>query len=142
MATKNVVRVINEDPDSYFGLTFPLKEGVDNNFIRSSTLREQASSNIKNLLLTIKGERVGQPNFGSRLSEILFEPINEEIGDRIQSAIEEALEEWLPYVVAENVTTFVDEKNPNLITVSLEFRVTIDDPDAIETITFNFNTGA
>ena len=76
------------------------------------------------------------------LDAIPNKEIDDEIGDRIQSAIEEALEEWLPYVVAENVFTFVDEKNPNLITVSLEFRVTIDDPDAIETITFNFNTGA
>tara|TARA_R100000005_G_C4906583_1_gene146243 strand:+ start:171 stop:596 length:426 start_codon:yes stop_codon:yes gene_type:complete len=139
---KAVVREINEDPDSYFGLTFPLRVGTDNNFIRSSTLREQVSSNIKNLLLTHKGERVGQPEFGSRLPAILFEPITEEIGDNIRLAIEEALEEWLPYVVAENVITIVDEKNPNQLIVTLEFRVTIDDPDAIETITFNFNTGA
>lgn len=136
------IRELNEDRDSFFGLTFPLRVGNDNNFIRSQTLREQVSSNIKNLLLTHKGERVGQPNFGSRLPAILFEPIDNTIGDKIEEAINEALAEWLPYVVAENVITITDEKNPNSLIVSLEFRVTIDDPDSIETITFNFNTGA
>tara|TARA_B100000902_G_C27311075_1_gene918444 strand:- start:968 stop:1387 length:420 start_codon:yes stop_codon:yes gene_type:complete len=136
------IRELNEDRDSFFGLTFPLRVGTDNNFIRSQTLREQVSSNIKNLLLTHKGERVGQPNFGSRLPAILFEPIDNTIGDKIEEAIHEALAEWLPYVVAENVITVTDEKNPNSLIVSLEFRVTIDDPDSIETITFNFNTGA
>lgn len=136
------IRELNEDRDSFFGLTFPLRVGTDNNFIRSQTLREQVSSNIKNLLLTHKGERVGQPNFGSRLPAILFEPIDNTIGDKIEEAINEALAEWLPYVVAENVITVTDEKNPNSLIVSLEFRVTIDDPDSIETIIFNFNTGA
>ena len=50
-----VVRELNEDRDAFFGLTFPIRIGTDNNFIRSQTLREQASSNIKNLLLTNKG---------------------------------------------------------------------------------------
>ena len=35
------------------------------------------SSNLKNLLLTKKGERVLQPNFGSGLQSLLFEPIDE-----------------------------------------------------------------
>tara|TARA_Y100001938_G_C8049434_1_gene410854 strand:- start:984 stop:1409 length:426 start_codon:yes stop_codon:yes gene_type:complete len=137
-----VVRELNEDRDAFFGLTFPIRIGTDNNFIRSQTLREQASSNIKNLLLTNKGERVGQPEFGSDLPSILFEPFDDNIGDRIEEAIHEALERWLPYVEAQNIVTMVDETNPNNVIVSLEFRVTIDDPDAIENITFNFNTGA
>ena len=41
----------------------------------------------------------------------------------------------------ENIVTVQDKSNPNLLMVSLEFRVDIYDPDAIETITFNFNTG-
>ena len=35
-------------------------------------------SNLKNLLLTKKGERVLQPNFGSGLQDLLFEPIDDE----------------------------------------------------------------
>ena len=60
---------------------------------------------------------------------------------KIDSAIREALAIWLPYITAENIFTIQDESNPNQVTVSLEFRVDTDDPDSIETMTFNFNTG-
>ena len=69
------VRQINEDEDSFFGCTFPLSYvgGNDGFFPRASSVKEQAASNLKNLLLTQKGERVGQPTFGSDLPRLLFE---------------------------------------------------------------------
>ena len=71
------VTQINEDEDSFFGCTFPLTYKGDNVgfFPRAKTVKEQAFSNIKNLLLTQKGERVGQPNFGSNLPSLLFEQV-------------------------------------------------------------------
>ena len=57
------------------------------------------------------------------------------------NAIRESLAIWLPYITAENIFTIQDESNPNQVTVSLEFRVDTDDPDALEIMTFNFNTG-
>jgi hypothetical protein len=137
------VAALNDDEDSFFGCTFPLTYGVGGEgfFPRSRTLKEQASSNIKNLLLTMKGERVSQPEFGSDLPAIIFEPIDGTIGEKIDNAIREALAIWLPYITAENIFTLQDESNPNQVTVSLEFRVDTDDPDALETMTFNFNTG-
>ncbi len=88
-----------------------------------------------------KGERLGQPAFGSDLPAIIFEPIDGTIGEKIDNAIRESLAIWLPYITAENIFTIQDESNPNQVTVSLEFRVDTDDPDALETMTFNFNTG-
>ena len=71
------VRQIASDNDSYFGLKFPLtyKDGRDGFFPRAKTLTDQAYSNLKNLLLTRKGERLGQPTFGSDLWNIIFEQI-------------------------------------------------------------------
>ena len=105
------VAALNEDEDSFFGCTFPLTYGVGGEgfFPRSTTLKEQASSNIKNLLLTQKGERLGQPAFGSDLPAILFEPVTGTIGDKIDSAIREALAIWLPYITAENIFTIISK---------------------------------
>jgi phage baseplate assembly protein W len=137
------VRHINEDEDSFFGCTFPLTYKGDNVgfFPRAQTVKEQAFSNIKNLLLTQKGERVGQPNFGSNLPSLLFEQVGEDLADGIEEAIHEALETWLPYIKAQNVFVVQDKQNPNQVVVTLEFVVTVDDPDSPETITFNFNSG-
>jgi len=143
MTNNPSVQQINEDEDSFFGCTFPLTYMGDNVgfFPRAKTVKEQAFSNLKNLLLTQKGERVGQPTFGSNLPALLMEQVGEELGDRIEQTIHEALAEWLPYIQAQNIYTAQNEANPNQVTVTLEFIVTVDDPDSPETLTFNFNTG-
>jgi len=51
--------------DSYaYGITLPLGRGETGFFQQAFVSFEQAKSNLKNLLLTKKGERIMQPNFG------------------------------------------------------------------------------
>ena len=147
MATRDInnpsVAALNDDEDSFFGLKFPLGYGVvtEGFFPRSSTIKEQASSNIKNLLLTQIGERAGQPTFGSNLPRIIFEPMELDVlKESITQSINEALELWLPYITLQNVGTYKDS-NPNTIIVTMEFIVDVDDPNATETLTFTFETG-
>ena len=137
------VRQINEDEDSFFGCTFPLSYvgGNDGFFPRASSVKEQAASNLKNLLLTQKGERVGQPTFGSDLPRLLFEQRTDDISDSIDETIREAISNWLPYIEVSEIQTLFNDARPNEVNLILEFLVTVDDPDSPETITFNFNTG-
>ena len=60
--------------DSYaYGITLPVKNGGTGFFEQAFTSREQAKSNLINLLLTERGERVMQPDFGTGLKSLLFE---------------------------------------------------------------------
>ena len=142
MALPNTVRELSENEDYRFGLTFPLtyNNQLGGFFPSSKTLREQVSSNIKNLLLTSKGERVGQPEFGTDVTSILFEPITPDIGDRLEASITDGISQWLPYVTIQNIFVSTPDDQPNSIFISIEFSVDIEDPDVVETITFNFNT--
>ena len=141
--TNPSVRAINDDSDAYFGLTFPLryKAGSTGFFPRAKNVIEQASSNIKNLLLTRKGERVGQPNFGSDLFNVIFEQITEDTFDTVKQTITDAIETWLPYVTIEDIKVFTENENPNTIIVNLEFSVDVNDERVPEEITFTFNSG-
>tara|TARA_R100000734_G_C3224822_1_gene34966 strand:+ start:10 stop:249 length:240 start_codon:yes stop_codon:yes gene_type:complete len=67
------------NPDVRIGLKLPFNRGNSGLFPQTETTLEQAGSNIKNLLLTAKGERVMQPEFGSRLRELLFEQQTEDL---------------------------------------------------------------
>ena len=58
--------------DYAIGITLPIQIG-NNAFNQSFKTADQAKSNIKNLLLTKKYERLMQPQFGSGLQELLFE---------------------------------------------------------------------
>jgi phage baseplate assembly protein W len=69
-------------------------------FFQSFTNRVQVFSNLKNLLLTSKGERYMLPDFGTDIKTILFENISseDEFEKRIQDEITEAISTWMPYI--------------------------------------------
>ena len=61
---RRVVKDTVEYSDYAIGITLPLTFG-QNTFEQSFLTKDQVKSNIKNLLLTKRGERIIQPEFGS-----------------------------------------------------------------------------
>jgi phage baseplate assembly protein W len=110
--------------DHAIGITLPIQIG-NTAFNQSFTTYEQAKSNIKTLLLTKKGERVMQPNFGSGLQELLFDFNDDLLSGKIEETITTALETWLPYIVVQqiNVQQSNDNKDKNTVGISISFNV-------------------
>jgi len=120
------------------GVVFPLMNG--GNFQQSLTIKEQVKSNIINVLLTEKGERIFQPNFGSNLKSLLFEQITPTSLENVENDIRISLSTWLPYVNVNNLVVVQDDRNPNLVLTSLEYSTTLE-PESLDTITFTFEVG-
>jgi len=119
-----VVKDTQSYNDYAIGISLPLQ--FDNNtFTQTFQTSEQVKSNIKNLLLTKKGERILQPEFGSGLQELLFEPSTVDFEGRIEDTINESIERWLPYVTIEeiNIEATDELRDNNRINVSLKFRI-------------------
>ncbi len=134
------VREIDRSDDICVGIEFPLDHNLTGFFRQTKTIQQQVKSNIKNLLLTSKGERVFQPDFGCDLRDLLFEQINSETLDGVDNGIRVALDTWLPYVSINDLIIIQNESNPNEITISLEYSTTLQ-PDALDNITFNLVVG-
>lgn len=119
---------IVKDTESYndyaIGLSLPLQFG-NSTFNQTFQTSEQVKSNIKNLLLTKRGERVLQPEFGSGLQELLFEQSVDDFEIKIEDTINETLEQWLPYVFVDeiDIDSSNELKDNNRINVSLKFRI-------------------
>ena len=127
MAIELGSKVVKDTPSysSYaIGISLPLQFG-NNTFTQTYQTIDQVKSNIKNLLLTKRGERILQPEFGSGLQELLFEPNTSDFEGKIEDAINESIEQWLPYVVIDeiNIEATDELKDNNRINVSLTFRV-------------------
>ena len=114
------------NPDVFIGVSLPLEYGSQGFFNKTRTTLQQTRSNIRNLLLTIKGERLGNPTFGSDLMTVIFEQDDGSLGNRIEEAIRASISEWLPYVNVKKVQTVADERNPNLLNVRIDFTIDID----------------
>ena len=130
------VREIDKNDDIYVGVRFPLDHSQEGFFYKTKTILDQAKSNMRNLLLTSKGERVMQPEFGSTLTDVLFNQ-GEDVENQIDEAIREAVSNWLPYIIINEINMF---QQGNQVDVSIDFSVTLE-PDSFDTLTFNFNIG-
>jgi len=101
----------DQDPDIFIGLAFPLGFANDGIFRKTKTTLEQARYNLRNLLLTMKGERLGHPEFGCEIHNLLFEQIGDDINDTIEEMIKEAVDIWLPYItVGKTVTNQIENR--------------------------------
>ena len=122
--------------DYAIGITLPIQIG-NTAFNQSFTTIEQTKSNIKNLLLTKKYERLMQPNLGSDLQKVLFEMNDDSLEEKIENAINNSMETWLPFVTIEDISVEQTNelKDANQVNVSLKFR--IDNSVNLETLSFN-----
>jgi phage baseplate assembly protein W len=129
------------DPDVTIGLGLPMQHDEINGFFPgTSTTLSQTGSNIRNLLLTNRGERVGQPTFGADLLLTLFEPMSDQLISNVEEKISEAMADWLPHVTINKLSVEPDEVEINQLNIELEFSLIIS-PEVHENITMSFLTG-
>jgi phage baseplate assembly protein W len=121
--------------DYAIGITLPLQIG-NTAFNQSFKTIDQVRTNIKNLLLTKRKERVMQPDFGSGLQELLFDFNDDFLGDKIEEVITNSMEKWLPYVTIEeiDVRQTNELKDTNNVEISLTFSIT--NNVGMDTVTF------
>lgn len=110
------------------GWEFPLGTTVQGN-LGLSLAEQNIEDCIHVILRTRLGERVYRPDFGSRLSELVFAPLNSETLLRIQLYVEEALIQWEPRIVLEAVHTEPDSQGRGQVTITIQYR-TNESPDS------------
>lgn len=136
-----VVNPANVNENTPYGL------GISTQNIFTSTYKtlDQTISDFKFLLLTMPGELVGNPSFGTNLLRILFEPNNsflkQDIDEEIRSAVSTYFGVGLIEITSIDVTT--PEDDPQLtydIVVKIQFNVNVVEV-AAELVISATNTG-
>ena len=77
---------------------------------------------VKNLLLTSRGEKPFQPDFGADLNEVLFNLDTEFDPDFVQDLIAEAIKNFEPRALVLSVSVSTDGDN-NRLDATVEFQV-------------------
>ena len=113
------------NPNVYIGLALPIKPDDNNVFSLTKNSYDQVRHNLRNLLLTNVGERVYQPEFGSRLRELCFEQLDDALPQRVEDEVRRAVNFWLPYVNIVEVETLTEEDNKSKIFVRVKFSTTL-----------------
>lgn len=103
------------------GLSFPLQTNVQGGFKLSSEAQKVKES-IWLILRTDLGERVYRPDFGCRLSELTFAPMNNDTLLRIRLYILEALQKWEPRIEVDEVRADPDTAGRVDITIDYHLK--------------------
>jgi len=103
----------------YLGQTLPLNRGTRGFFQSTTNALENEKSKFINLILTKKGERVANPDFGCDLWRLLFEQKDGEIQELAQQFVIEAVQRFMPYLSLQsieitNFSTFLNDNSINL----------------------------
>ena len=118
--------VIDTRPDIAVGVAYPFSSNGGSLFSLNYTTKDQAISNLKNLLLTRKGERYMSPAFGSRIPDFLFEQITDDALADLESSISADIAFWLPYINVTKVDVAQNQRKENLVTIKIDFSVGAD----------------
>jgi phage baseplate assembly protein W len=118
------------------GLSLPFGLcGNDKLFNQTYSTKDQIKSNLINLLLTNKGERVLNPEFGSDLKRILFEQITPSTEDNIRNTINTAINIYVPEVTADEI---IINNNPDSNTINITVNYILNLPGTSDQITIEF----
>ena len=91
------------------------------------SLSDQFADNLRNLLLTNWGERVGLYNFGANLRPLTMEFVSQDDFDNEAiNRIRNAVERWMPFIDLENFSSVVDRmenKNTAIIKINITYNI-------------------
>jgi phage baseplate assembly protein W len=122
-----IPQIIRIDPrdlnkNKAIGVALPFNGGGV--FKSTFSTKDQIKSNLINLLLTYKGERILNPEFGADLPRILFEPINENTSQKIQDQIISSTQLYVPEITLTNIEINPDTDR-NTIYVAIAYIINL-----------------
>ena len=135
------VNDLTENDYKSLGIGFGRKSNSNGIFAVNYTTLTQAKDNLVNLILTKKGEREMQPDFGCDIHNLIFEQIVEEsIATDIENSILDAVNIWLPYINVDNIIFDYDDNDidANRITLEVQFSLK-SNPSLTETLNVSIN---
>ena len=112
------------------GVSLPFN-GPSGPFNSTYSTKDQIKSNLINLLLTNKGERIMNPEFGCDLSTVLFEGITEDTSSLIKNLIRNNINLFIPEIV---LTDTIIDSSPDIykISITVKYRLRISQtPDQV-----------
>ena len=87
-----------------YGINFPFNDSREGKYLSlSDNAAQEIRTDLIHLLLTRKGTRYYLPDFGTRLYEFIFEPLDGPTFSDIESEIRESVDEYLPSITITNI---------------------------------------
>lgn len=111
---------IDSDDRKIIGFSFPLNG--DAVFNPTYLTKDQIKANLINFMLTNKGERLFNPNFGADLRNVLFNTIDLQDQNDLKDRIEDQITEEFPEITITTLS-FNNQIDSNTINMLMEYEI-------------------
>ena len=112
---------------NYLGINYPFQDSPKGFFLDLTvTDSQQIKSDLMHLILTRKGTRYYNPEFGTNLLKFIFEPNDGLTQSQISDEIQSVVKKYLPKLQINNVIITPSETNEHLVTVKIDYTITDD----------------
>jgi phage baseplate assembly protein W len=102
------------------GIAFPMRVDASGSLALVSGVADIEKS-MRIIIGTAPGERPMRPEFGCRIWELLFEPINTNTLGLMETVVEEALHRWEPRVEITAVTADAVDPSNGAVDISIAY---------------------
>ena len=90
-----------------YGVTFPFRDSFDGKYLDTTDYEdEEIRTSLIHLLLTRKGSRYFLPDFGTRLYEFIFEPLDGPTFNQIEAEIRDSVSTYIPNLQVNNISVY------------------------------------
>lgn len=109
------------------GIVTPLRPGDDGFLAMNLSVTDQVHDNLRNLLLTNWGERLGFYDFGANLRPLVTDFVSQDDFDTLAiDRIRTAVSRWMPFIDLEDFSSEVDRienQNTGIIRLTLTYNI-------------------
>lgn len=111
----------------FINIRFPLRDDTEKNkaFNMTTITKEALTSNLLLLLLTRKGERYYEPDYGTNLLQYIFEPKDNLTINEIENELKETVKNYIPEVTISKISFFNDFDDSGAVLKENELKVVI-----------------
>ena len=111
----------------FININYPFKDSEKGFFLDlTSTDAKAIKSDLMHLILTRKGERLYNPEFGTDLLKFIFEPNDSKTLSDIKLDIQTTVKKYIPNLNVDEVTVEQSEVSEYIASVRIDYTITDD----------------
>lgn len=111
----------------YINIAFPFQTSNNGFFVKlNSTDADAVKSDLMHLILTQRGERLYDPEFGTNLLKFIFEPQDGYTFGQIEEEINTVVSRFLPKLTINKINLVEASDNEHLVTIRIDYTITDD----------------
>ena len=103
-----------------FAPKFPLSFDDTDGFQNVQSTKELVTFHLKNLLMTSRGEKISDPNYGVGIRRFLFELETVDIESSVESEISDQISVYLSYLNVRDLTVSLNNQE---MRISIKYRI-------------------